>query len=326
VEIRDLVRGLRGRRTVLFSSHILTEVEAVCDRVVVIARGRIVQMAYQREPESIVWCAAGKGTFGTDELVKKIRSVRLASVVKHATVILPQLGAPGVAAHEVTRQTGFSVVYGPVRATDSPAFLRAGMQCTPAMRRVTLPMAERLALVPVELVQRLVPALGVWLFFLLLAALRQGGLDGLAGTCLRLTLGAGGVFLAGTVLVPALLPWLLLLTRAGLLLGAAMTHGLNAADGRRSRRAGFHLAGRSDELVSAIPSGQQFLRFIPREGLGHLDQGLELAYFQAQGVDFTQKPADQHFRSRCTGDSTQVNLCQVAHFKLFYNSGSVAQL
>jgi acetyl-CoA decarbonylase/synthase complex subunit gamma len=155
-----------------------------------------------------VWCAAGKGTFGTDELVKKIRSARLASVVKHATVILPQLGAPGVAAHEVTRQTGFTVVYGPVRATDIPAFLRAGMQCTPAMRQVTFPVAERLALVPVELVQRLGPALGVWLFFLLLAVLRNGGLDGLAGTCLRLTLGAGGVFLAGTVLVPALLPWL----------------------------------------------------------------------------------------------------------------------
>jgi ABC-2 type transport system ATP-binding protein len=42
VEIRELVRGLRGRRTVLFSSHVLSEVEAVCDRVVVIARGRIV--------------------------------------------------------------------------------------------------------------------------------------------------------------------------------------------------------------------------------------------------------------------------------------------
>jgi ABC-2 type transport system ATP-binding protein len=42
VEIRQLVRGLRGHRTVLFSSHILSEVEAVCDRVVVIARGRIV--------------------------------------------------------------------------------------------------------------------------------------------------------------------------------------------------------------------------------------------------------------------------------------------
>jgi len=42
VEIRDLVRGLRGSRTVLFSTHILSEVEALCERVIVIARGRIV--------------------------------------------------------------------------------------------------------------------------------------------------------------------------------------------------------------------------------------------------------------------------------------------
>ena len=42
VEIRELVRGLRGTRTVLFSSHILSEVEALCERVIVIAAGRIV--------------------------------------------------------------------------------------------------------------------------------------------------------------------------------------------------------------------------------------------------------------------------------------------
>jgi len=42
VEIRDLVRGLRGTRTVLFSSHILSEVEALCQRVVVIAQGTLV--------------------------------------------------------------------------------------------------------------------------------------------------------------------------------------------------------------------------------------------------------------------------------------------
>lgn len=155
-----------------------------------------------------VWCAAARGTFGTDELVKKIRSTRLAGVVKHATVILPQLGAPGAAAHEVTRQTGFSVIYGPVRAADIPAFLRAGMRCTVAMRRATFPLGDRLAVVPAELLQRLGPALGLWLFFLFLAALRHGGRDGLAGTFLRLTLGASGILLAGTILVPALLPWL----------------------------------------------------------------------------------------------------------------------
>jgi ABC-2 type transport system ATP-binding protein len=42
VEIRDLVRGLGGHRTVFFSSHILSEVEALCSRVIVIARGRLV--------------------------------------------------------------------------------------------------------------------------------------------------------------------------------------------------------------------------------------------------------------------------------------------
>ena len=42
VEIRDLVRRLEGKRTVFFSSHILSEVEALCERVIVIARGRLV--------------------------------------------------------------------------------------------------------------------------------------------------------------------------------------------------------------------------------------------------------------------------------------------
>jgi ABC-2 type transport system ATP-binding protein len=41
VEIRELVRGLRGTRTVLFSSHILSEVEALCERVIVIANGKL---------------------------------------------------------------------------------------------------------------------------------------------------------------------------------------------------------------------------------------------------------------------------------------------
>jgi ABC-2 type transport system ATP-binding protein len=42
VDIRERVRALRGRRTVLFSSHVLSEVEALCERVVVVARGRLV--------------------------------------------------------------------------------------------------------------------------------------------------------------------------------------------------------------------------------------------------------------------------------------------
>ncbi|MDX2166995.1 MAG: ABC transporter ATP-binding protein [Deltaproteobacteria bacterium] len=42
VEMRALVRTLRGRTTVLLSTHILSEVATTCDRVVIIDRGRLV--------------------------------------------------------------------------------------------------------------------------------------------------------------------------------------------------------------------------------------------------------------------------------------------
>lgn len=40
--IRELIRGMAGRRTVLLSTHILPEVSMICQRVVVIDRGRVV--------------------------------------------------------------------------------------------------------------------------------------------------------------------------------------------------------------------------------------------------------------------------------------------
>src|SRR3954466_5227556 len=41
VEMRELVRGLRGAHTVVVSSHILTEISETCDRILVIKDGRI---------------------------------------------------------------------------------------------------------------------------------------------------------------------------------------------------------------------------------------------------------------------------------------------
>ncbi len=40
-EVRDLIRELGERHTILLSTHILSEVEAVCGRVIIIANGRI---------------------------------------------------------------------------------------------------------------------------------------------------------------------------------------------------------------------------------------------------------------------------------------------
>lgn len=42
VEIRDLIKSVGKDKTVIFSTHIMQEVEAICDRVVIINRGKIV--------------------------------------------------------------------------------------------------------------------------------------------------------------------------------------------------------------------------------------------------------------------------------------------
>lgn len=169
-----------------------------------------------------VWCAAGKGTFGTDELVRKIRDCRLHELVTHRRLILPQLGAPGVAAHEIKKQTGFAVVYGPVYAADISAFLRAGLNATPEMRRVRFRWHERLAVAPLELVIHFKKML---LFGLALAALAGVSAKGFSwsmawnrgGTAFLLW--AVSYLLVG-FLGPLLLPWLP--TRAFSIKGACL--------------------------------------------------------------------------------------------------------
>ncbi|MEN8006090.1 MAG: ABC transporter ATP-binding protein [Candidatus Krumholzibacteriota bacterium] len=42
VEIRHLIKGFRGERTVLLSSHILSEVSAICERVLILDKGKLV--------------------------------------------------------------------------------------------------------------------------------------------------------------------------------------------------------------------------------------------------------------------------------------------
>jgi hypothetical protein len=96
-----------------------------------------------------VWCAAGKGTFGTDELVSRIEKTGLTDEVTTRRLIVPQLGATGVCAHEVHKRSGFKVRFGPVRAQDIPEFLREG-KATSEMRRVRFNLRDRAVLIPVE--------------------------------------------------------------------------------------------------------------------------------------------------------------------------------
>ena len=177
-----------------------------------------------------VWCSAGKGTFGTDEIVGRVKANRLDEIVSHRTLVIPQLGAPGVAAHQVKNRCGFRVVYGPVRAADLPAFLANGMKATPGMREVTFPLLDRVALVPVELVRWAKYVALVVIALLLLAGLGPDGYSWqrVAGTGLF----SGGLLLAtyvaSNVLGPALLPWLpgRALSLKGACVGIALIFGL----------------------------------------------------------------------------------------------------
>lgn len=59
IEIRSLIRDLGKTHTVILSSHILSEVQSVCDRVLIIAHGRLVA---QGTPEELAARLTAKGT------------------------------------------------------------------------------------------------------------------------------------------------------------------------------------------------------------------------------------------------------------------------
>ncbi len=156
-----------------------------------------------------VWCAAGKGTFGTDEIVRQINMVGLEKIISHRKLIVPQLGAPGISAHKVKERCGFRIIYGPIRACDIPEFMKT-RKVTPQMRRATFGLFERSVLVPVEIVQ------GAKYFILTAAGflLLSGFGTGIYTVDNILTRGAVAAlmvlvtYLAGTILPPVLLPWL----------------------------------------------------------------------------------------------------------------------
>jgi len=157
-----------------------------------------------------VWCAAGKGAFSTKEVVRRIRIHHLDQVVDHRKIILPQLAATGTAAHEVKKMTGFSVIYGPIKAADIPAFLKAGLRSTSSMRRITFPHSERLKVIPVDIFYGKYFLLIVPAFFLLISGLSPRGysLELAFSSGWKTTVNLFAAYLTGCALTPALLPWI----------------------------------------------------------------------------------------------------------------------
>lgn len=157
-----------------------------------------------------VWCAAGKGTFSSEEISYQIERSRLADIVSHRQVIIPQLGCPGVSLQELKKSSGFRAKVGPVRIDDIHDYLTNNMVATEQMREVTFTFAERAVLIPVEFYNLVKPLILMMLavtlisgfnpdFFSLQLAMERAGL--FLGTTLT------GI-LAGAVFTPLFLAWI----------------------------------------------------------------------------------------------------------------------
>jgi CO dehydrogenase/acetyl-CoA synthase gamma subunit (corrinoid Fe-S protein) len=170
-----------------------------------------------------VWCAAGKGTFGTNELVRRIELEKLDKKVSHKNLIVPQLGAPGMAAHEVKKKTGFSVTYGPVRSKDLREFIANNGTSNSAMRTVTFTLSERIVLIPLEVVAIIKKVFIPLILIALVMGLQKQGImfHQMAALVLPLVAALGTAIVAGCILHPVLLPFLFVRSFAfqGLILG-----------------------------------------------------------------------------------------------------------
>lgn len=89
VEIRELIRNIGKEKTVILSSHILAEVEATCDRIMIISKGKIVANG---SPDQLRKQATGREVLRVriedgdrNDIFKALQAVRSIEVVDFAS-------------------------------------------------------------------------------------------------------------------------------------------------------------------------------------------------------------------------------------------------
>jgi hypothetical protein len=157
-----------------------------------------------------VWCAAGKGTFGTKELVKRILQTGLEKFINHKRLILPQLGATGIAAHRVKEECGFNVIFGPVRSGDIREFIENRYRADKKMRKIEFGFSDRMKLIPNDFVYGKYYFLGAIIIVSLISFLTSEGISadsfGITAfpSCIKILI----AYISGVVVTPMLLPWI----------------------------------------------------------------------------------------------------------------------
>mgnify|MGYP001850909099 FL=1 len=110
IEIRSLIHDLGKTHTVILSSHILSEVQTVCDRVLIIAAGKLIA---QGTPEELAGRLAAKGTISATAQGNREAVLQAASAV------------PGLTDLRVTAEKGGEVSFTAV--SESGADLRGAL-------------------------------------------------------------------------------------------------------------------------------------------------------------------------------------------------------
>jgi ABC-2 type transport system ATP-binding protein len=78
VEMRNMIRALRGSHTILLSSHILSEISQTCDRLLVIQRGEIVAQGTEQD---LARAMGGGGTIEVEVAAPSARAIDVARSV-----------------------------------------------------------------------------------------------------------------------------------------------------------------------------------------------------------------------------------------------------
>ena len=282
-----------------------------------------------------VWCAATGGLLTNHDVVSVLKTSGIQERVDHRRLILPQLAATGIEGSYVRRKTGWKVAWGPVEASAIPDYLRAGLETTAEMRRVSFGWQRRLEMAvawafPISLLggllvlpfwsEAVAPLAGlVWCVSLLLFLgfpLYQRGLDGgdkgmgfvffdygPRAISLVLWLVCVLVIAVGTIAMGAF-TWTLMLQWAGIALVVLAILGLDLMGSTPTYKSGLHEDRRLQiTLDEQLCKGAAFCEDVCPVGVFEVDRDRRLAYLAHApacvqcGACIVQCPFDAlHFR------------------------------
>lgn len=119
IEIRDLIRELGKEHTLVLSSHILSEVQAVCDAIMIISKGRLVA---SDTSENLTALFAGTVTLNLDVRATDDAARKVLDTVPGIEDMALSAGDPGVTHVQLKPEEGQDI-----RETLFFAFAKAGL-------------------------------------------------------------------------------------------------------------------------------------------------------------------------------------------------------